>query len=98
MANQIVRVNQRIPGAVYIGRGSKWGNPFPISNAYSRKRVIELHKEHLWKQIRQGAVTIDDLIALDGKPLACFCAPLPCHGDTIALAVEWAKEQKAKQS
>lgn len=78
---------------VYIGRGSKWGNPFVMQN-YSnteRERVVEEYKKHLWNQIKIGDVTKDDLIALDGKRLACFCAPLKCHGDVIKAAVEWAK-------
>lgn len=97
MNNQIVRVSHKIPGAVYIGRGSKWGNPFPITPTMSREIVIEYYRDHLWTQIKRGDITIADLLELDGKPLACFCAPLPCHGNVIAAAVEWAKSQGEAQ-
>lgn len=89
--NTVVRVSQRVPNAVYIGRGSKWGNPFPITATQTREQVIEKYRRHLWEQIKAGTITRADLIALDSKPLACFCAPLPCHGDVIAAAVQWAK-------
>lgn len=80
---------------VYIGRGSKWGNPFVMRN-YSnseRVRVVQAYKELLWNQIQQGAVSKQDLIELNGKRLGCFCAPLMCHGDEIKRAVEWAVQQ-----
>ena len=35
----------------------------------------------------------EDLLALDGKDLVCWCAPYRCHGDTIMKAIEWAKKQ-----
>lgn len=92
--NKIVRVSQRVAGAVYIGRGSKWGNPYPITATATREQVIAKYRNHLWEQIKSGAITRADLLTLDGKPLACFCAPLPCHGNVIAAAVEWAKHEQ----
>lgn len=79
---------------VYIGRGSMWGNPFHIGEHGTRDEVIELYKMHLWKQIKQGKITKEDLLELDGKRLGCFCKPQACHGDIIVKAVEWAKSQK----
>lgn len=79
-------------GAIYIGRGSKWGNPFVMGKDGNRDQVITAHKEWLWGQIDQGAVSLEDLAALKGKDLVCFCAPLPCHGDTLAAAALWAAD------
>ena len=84
-------------GAIYIGRGSKWGNPFVISNMYSRDRVVELYKEKLWKDVQSGTVKLEDLANLKGKDLVCFCAPLACHGDVLELAADWATEQLKNQ-
>lgn len=79
-------------GAIYIGRGSKWGNPFVMGKDGNRDQVIAAHKEWLWGQIDQGVVSLEDLAALKGKDLVCFCAPLPCHGDTLAAAALWAAD------
>lgn len=76
---------------VYIGRGSKWGNPYPITVEQDRDMVISLYKQHLWSQIKSGEITTKDLLELDGKRLGCFCKPQACHGDIIVAAVIWAK-------
>ncbi len=79
---------------MYIGRGSKWGNPFPIHNptGNTREVVIKKYKKWLWEQIKSGRITIDDLKSLDGQRLGCFCKPLACHGDVLVQAIEWAKQ------
>ena len=86
---------------VYIGRGSIWGNPFShksgtkaLYKVGSVAEAIQAYKRHLWEQIKSGEITIEMLKALDGKRLACYCVPNPCHGNVIKQAVQWAKEQK----
>jgi len=78
---------------IYIGRGSVWGNPFPMQNKSKeeRMRVIAEYRKHLDMQIKTGEITKEMLLELDGKRLGCFCKPQPCHGDVIASAVRWAK-------
>ena len=83
---------------VYIGRAGMglrcdWGNPFVIGRDGTRAEVIAKYKQLLWQRIKSGEVSIPDLLALDGKTLGCFCKPAACHGDVIAAAVAWAKEQ-----
>lgn len=68
---------------VYIGRPSKWGNPFTVKE-YGRVKAISLHKEWLKEQIKTGQLTKDDFKELEGKVLGCFCHPKCCHGDTLA--------------
>jgi hypothetical protein len=65
---------------VYIGRPSKWGNPFVVGKDGTRKQVIERYK----KWIVQQPDLLKDLHELKGKKIACFCKPLPCHGDVLA--------------
>ena len=77
---------------VYIGRGSKWGNPFVMRSEADRERVIEQFRKYLWEQIKTGAITKDELRVLDGKRLGCFCAPKACHGDVIVAAIKWSKQ------
>lgn len=69
---------------VYIGRGSKWGNPFVIKNGETRESVIEKHKEYFIN----NAYLRQCLPELKGKNLVCFCSPKPCHGDFILKCVE----------
>lgn len=66
-------------GAVYIGRPSKWGNPFKISPTCSREDSVRLFELYLLSNIK----LMNSLIELQDKDLVCFCAPLICHGDVL---------------
>jgi hypothetical protein len=65
---------------VYIGRPSKWGNPFAIGRDGSRAQVIA--KYRAWVLARPELVAA--LPELRGKTLGCWCAPQACHGDVLA--------------
>ena len=80
------------PNSVYIGRPSIWGNPFAIGRDGNREQVIAKYRQWLWSQIQAGKITKPMLRQLHGKDLVCWCAPLPCHGDVLAKAVEWSME------
>ena len=60
------------PYDVYIGRGSKWGNPFKIGRDGTRGDVIVKYRE--W--ILNNTELLEDLYELDGKVLGCWCKPL----------------------
>ena len=77
-------------GAVRIDRRTKWGNRFVIGKHGTREEVIALYRIELWRRIREGRVSLEELAALHGKTLACHCAPLPCHGEVLARAAAWA--------
>ena len=64
---------------VYIGRPSKWGNPFVIGKDGSREEVIEKYKNWLLN----NKVLMAALPQLKGQILGCWCAPLACHGDVL---------------
>ncbi len=68
------------PYDVYIGRGSKWGNPFIIGQHGDREQVIKKYE----KWILSNPELLADLHELKGKVLGCFCFPLACHGDILA--------------
>lgn len=66
-------------GAIYIGRGSKWGNPFRIGPDGDRAAVIAKHGRWL----RDQHHLLRALDELRGRDLVCFCAPRACHGDLL---------------
>jgi hypothetical protein len=71
---------RREPYDVYIGRPSKWGNPYPLRRESERLDVIARYEhEHLPAHPELMAA----LPELRGKVLACWCAPKPCHGDVL---------------
>lgn len=80
-------------GAVYIGRGSVWGNPFVMGVHGNRDEVCVQYERYLWNQIKSGEVSLEKLAGLANKDLVCFCAPLRCHGDTLQKASLWALKQ-----
>lgn len=81
------------PDAVYIGRGSIWGNPFIIGKHGSRDEVIEKYVKYLRNRVKANEVSLQQLASLYRKDLVCFCAPLKCHGDILMKAAEWAHEK-----
>ena len=64
---------------VYIGRPSKWGNPFEIGKDGDRETVIRKYREWVVTQPHLMAA----LPELRGKVLGCWCAPQACHGDVL---------------
>jgi hypothetical protein len=73
--------NPNVPKqAVYIGRPSKFGNPFSIGKDGDRTQVITKYRMWLNEQPELIAMAKQEL---KGKDLVCFCAPQPCHGDTL---------------
>ena len=69
------------PFDVYIGRGSKWGNPFVIGKDGTRTEVIEKYKEYLFNNRELYSCIFTEL---QGKILGCWCSPKACHGDVLA--------------
>lgn len=68
---------------VYIGRGSKWGNPFRMKSENQRGEVIEKYEEYARQKFSK-----DELAILVGKRLGCFCKPRKCHGDILVKLIE----------
>lgn len=78
---------KRDPFDVYIGRPSKWGNPFAFKegtkakfNVNTREEAIAMYEEWLLRQPELVAAAKQEL---RGKILGCWCSPHPCHGDVL---------------
>ena len=48
-------------------------------------RIVNLKREP-----RAGEIVLAAVAALDGRDLACHCAPKPCQGEVLARAAAWA--------
>ncbi|NKS66370.1 DUF4326 domain-containing protein [Rhodococcus hoagii] len=100
MAKRIQRKRSkgwRMPeGAVYVGRPSRWGNPFKAGEGKWMLRHSDQARVHFFPRTTQEAVDMFRLIVsndetaatiraeLAGKDLACWC-PLDqsCHADVL---------------
>ena len=84
-----VHCNQE-PYDIYIGRPSKWGNPFAIGKDGSRAGVIE--KYRTW--IQTQTELIKALPELTGRVLGCWCSPKACHGDVLIELADALEQEK----
>lgn len=72
---------------IYIGRPSEWGNPFSHRDGTLAAYKVETREEAV-AAYRKWILTKPELLKrlpeLKDKVLACWCAPLACHGDVLA--------------
>jgi hypothetical protein len=73
------------PYDVYIGRGSKYGNPFVIGRDGTREQVIDAYENWI---LKQPELLSNLRYELKGKVLGCYCKPAACHGDVLIEIVE----------
>lgn len=80
---------------VYVGRGTKWGNPFVVGQTVVLKSelgedyitvtpriAVELYRHRLKNCLEQLA--LPKISELRGKNLSCFCKlDEPCHADVL---------------
>ena len=78
---KVYKIGKAPADAVYIGRGSAWGNPYVIGKHGDRDRVIAFYYDYA---LRRLAIEPEWLKPLkDASSLVCYCAPLKCHGDIL---------------
>ena len=98
LGSEVWKVRQTVPkvwnrrdpacpkGAVYVGRPSKWGNPFshlPKSIARYRVKTRDESITAYRHMLLNAPHLLKDLPELKGKDLVCWCAPAPCHADIL---------------
>jgi hypothetical protein len=80
---------------IYIGRPSKWGNPFTHKQdgktlakyiVNTREEAISAFEE--WITKGEGQILLKDLDELKNKTLGCWCKPQPCHGDILLKLIK----------
>ena len=87
MTAKVVNIHSGEKYDIYIGRGSKWGNPFShLKNSSvpypvdTREDAIRAYENWLLEQPELVAAAKKEL---KGKVLGCWCKPLDCHGDIL---------------
>ena len=82
-------------GAVYVGRGSRWGNPYKIGTCLipNAQAAVEAFAANLPLNL--------DCSELRGKDLACWCPlvdkegnPVPCHADILLVIANLAEPSR----
>lgn len=72
---------------IYIGRGTPWGNPYPVGaqeGQFSRDEAVRLYRDDFFKRLDAEPDFRKGVLGMRGYRLGCFCKPLSCHGDVIA--------------
>jgi hypothetical protein len=68
-------------GAIYVGRPSRFGNPYAIGHDGDRAEVIAKYRAYV---LRNPKLLEDIKRRLKGKALICWCWPRACHADVLA--------------
>ena len=71
-------------GSVYVGRPTKWGNPFVVGRDGDRDQVVAAYRA--WIVTRPELMSA--LHELRGRDLVCWCAPLACHAEVLRALVQ----------
>jgi hypothetical protein len=88
MTTKLINIKSGEPYDVFIGRPSKFGNPFThlqynTTAPYivdSREEAVRLYEEWIRAKPELMAAAKKELT---GKILSCYCHPLLCHGDIL---------------
>ena len=76
----------RMPdGAVYVGRPTKWGNPWAVGDVYDTPEPATRAQVVTWyRGVFMTPSRVEQAKELRGKDLVCWC-PLdqPCHADVL---------------
>jgi hypothetical protein len=83
------------PYDVYIGRPSKWGNPYTYKRGTGARFIVPSREEAVaafkhW--ILRQPKLLKALPELKGKTLGCWCSPYACHGDVLAELADKCEE------
>ena len=72
----------RDPGvdAVYVGRGTPWGNPYELSATCNRYDSMTKYRKYVRERPGLQKLIREEL---SGKDLLCSCSPAPCHAEVL---------------
>lgn len=91
MQAYVGRWNPKIPSGI-LGSNGKYGNHIPINKSATnadaeRTRVCQEYEKWILSDTEPVAVALREDMKknLKGKILGCWCSPLKCHAETIAI-------------
>ena len=72
-------------GAIYVGRPTRWGNPYRIGKDGTAGQCVERFARHCALRQKPEPVAYRDwLLPLRGHDLGCWCRlGEPCHADVL---------------
>lgn len=77
----VVHCRRAAPGSfVYVGRPTKWGNPFHMKDERDRDGVVRRYEEWIAQHPDLARAAKAEL---RGRDLGCWCAPRRCHADVL---------------
>ncbi len=68
------------PNAIRVDRSSPWGNPFFMLSESERAAVCQKFRVYA---VERARLEPNWLTPLQGKNLACWCAPKQCHAEIL---------------
>lgn len=81
-----------LPNSVYVGRPTKWGNPFSHLakdtqarfKIETREEAVLAFEKYLTKMIEKDPTLLLRIRSeLGGKNLVCWCVPAKCHAEVL---------------
>jgi hypothetical protein len=82
------------PNAVYVGRPTKWGNPYKVGVDGDAIECKAKYSELINRNVWSIPNTQDAILELRGKDLACWCAlDKPCHADVLLKLANESEEK-----
>lgn len=97
---KVVNIKKYKGECVYIGRPSKFGNPYthlPYAKGTeffceTREKAVEKYEQYLINNKN----LMDSLHELKFKTLGCYCKPKSCHGDILKKYVDILEIEETK--
>jgi hypothetical protein len=75
-------------GARYIGRPSRWGNPFKLGRDGDRDEIMANYAVWLDDKLKDETFCKELARLSKATALVCWCKPEACHGDQLVAAMK----------
>lgn len=69
-------------------RASPFANPYKVGTHGTREEVIAKFRKYMVEKLEVDPSLKDELLAMKGKTLGCWCKPDGCHGDVLLELIE----------
>lgn len=88
MVAKVININSNEPFDIYVGRPSRFGNPFTHHQHLGGNLIIVDTREEAIIRYEEWIYSQPELIGaakqeLKNKILACHCVPLECHANIL---------------